>query len=368
MSLPRRTRTLIPLAAAALAALAACSDGTGPSAPLDPAAARADAQAMMDAFNAPTLQQYQVLGEYFDVGSAPVAAAVRGARELLASGRVVTSAQLGRVSAAVARGFLSSVGTTTSVASRAASLPADALGTTFVFDASLGQYVRSDRTGAPSNGVRFVLYAIDPITQDPVVTSEVGYVDVIDLNPSGTNSAGIRLLVVGGGTTYLDYSVTATAGTSSGTVAVSGYLTDGATRVNFNTAMSVTQLADGSVTMNVDYAYDVPSRQFGVRGKIEGLSDVDSSSGRITLTVTSRGATVRYVLEGDGTTLNVAVYVNNRLFATITDDGNTVSVQGAGGRQLTPDETQTLRELLSVAQYSFIYWLGLMAPAGMLGV
>ena len=55
MSSPRRPRALILFAAAALAALAACSDGTGPSAPLDPVAARADAQAMMDAFNAPTL-------------------------------------------------------------------------------------------------------------------------------------------------------------------------------------------------------------------------------------------------------------------------------------------------------------------------
>jgi hypothetical protein len=365
MSLPHRTRSLIPLAA--LAALAACSDGTGPSANLDPVAARADAQAMMAAFNAPTLQEYQTLSGYFDVGSTPVAAAVRGARELLAGGKSVTSAQMGRV--AVAGGFLSSTTETSSmVASRAASLPAEALGTTFVFDASAGQYVPSDRTGAPANGVRFILYAVDPLTLEPVVTSEVGHVDVIDLNPSGDNSAGIRLLVVGGSTTYLDYSVTATAGISSGTVAVGGYLTDGATRVNFNTTMAVAQLPDGSVTMNVDYAYDVPSRQFGVRGTIEGLSDGDAGSGSMTLTVTSRGATVRYVFEGDGTTLDVSVYVNNRLFATITGGADTITIRGAGGRQLTQDEVQTLGHLLSVAEYSFIYFLGLVGPAGMLGV
>ena len=126
MPFTRRTRSLLPFAAAALAALAACNDGTGPAPDLDPVAAQADAQAMMDAFDAPTLQQFQAVSGYLDLGTAPAAAAVRGAREMLAGGKVVTSAQMGRVASSVAGGFLKSAAGATGVSlSREASLPAE---------------------------------------------------------------------------------------------------------------------------------------------------------------------------------------------------------------------------------------------------
>ena len=74
---------------------------------------------------------------------------------------------------------------------------------------------------------------MDPVTLTPVEPLvETGYVDLIDLSAGATQAA--RVLVVSGGTTYLDYTVTATSGASSGRVTVIGMVTDGTTQANIN--------------------------------------------------------------------------------------------------------------------------------------
>ena len=51
----------------------------------------------------------------------------------------------------------------------------------------------TDRTGAPANGVRFLLYAVDPVTFQPVEPLvEAGYVDITDLSGGNTQSVGWR--------------------------------------------------------------------------------------------------------------------------------------------------------------------------------
>ena len=58
-------------------------------------------------------------------------------------------------------------------------IPQVALGRTFEFDTIADRYAAGQRTGAPANGVRFVLYAVDPVTEAlvfPLV--ETGYADL----------------------------------------------------------------------------------------------------------------------------------------------------------------------------------------------
>ena len=57
------------------------------------------------------------------------------------------------------------------------SIPSEALGTTYEYNTSSSQYEASERTGAPVNGVRFILYEVSgssPVTP----LNEIGYVDV----------------------------------------------------------------------------------------------------------------------------------------------------------------------------------------------
>ena len=72
--------------------------------------------------------------------------------------------------------------------------------TTFVWDLETDVYVASDLSGAPAQGVRFILYAINPVTGLPVQTlDELGYVDVIDVSTSTT--LGTHVLVYAEGRT-----------------------------------------------------------------------------------------------------------------------------------------------------------------------
>jgi hypothetical protein len=58
---------------------------------------------------------------------------------------------------------------------------------------------------------------------------------------------------------YLDYRVSATAGTSSGIVTISGFASNGTTQADFSLKNTVNQNASG-VVLSLDYNLTVPSR------------------------------------------------------------------------------------------------------------
>ncbi len=131
------------------------------------------------------------------------------------------------------------------VGSRAAILE-EHLGKTFIRNASTLEYEVSDRTGAPSNGVRFIVYTVNPISGQPVTPlQEVGYADV-EVTQT-TNSASIRIELVSGNVTYLDYTVGATASQTAATINVSGFVSNGEDRVNFDLDMHLNSVDSVSV-------------------------------------------------------------------------------------------------------------------------
>src|SRR5439155_449092 len=85
--------------------------------------------------------------------------------------------------------------------------------------------------GAPSNGVRFILYALD-LGGQPIATQPIGYADLMD--ESSGNAQTLHILVVGTTTdpavTYLDYTVSAIVGATSASGAVVGFISDGTER------------------------------------------------------------------------------------------------------------------------------------------
>ena len=95
-------------------------------------------------------------------------------------------------------------GTHGSFSASTAAISAEVAGKTFEYNGT--GYVPTDRTGAPSNGVRFIIYAVNPVTMQPVTPlQEVGYVQLTDL--SGTTTQAARVVVVSDNITYLDYTV-----------------------------------------------------------------------------------------------------------------------------------------------------------------
>src|SRR5438067_7734877 len=217
---------------ALLAAVAACSNSTGPQAHLaDPQQLSSDLQAVSGVLQSSVLASFGVVGTA--VGSPATVATPAGA--LLQAAPITTPRSAGqpyldaprRLQALrLAAGRLGS-GISASV------VPPQYLAQTFVWDDATHQYVVGPDAG-PSNGVRIILYALDPLTDQVAEPSNaVGYVDLLDQSNGGTNA--LEVLLNGGtpaspGTTYAHYTIT---GSVTGnppttfTATASGFVSDG---------------------------------------------------------------------------------------------------------------------------------------------
>lgn len=319
---------------------AGCSKDSNAPHPFDPEGATADVSAMQDAFAAPAVQSFAAAGSTIS--------ATFGGGAVAASARVLSSpagAGAGHQAAALAR-LLHPRRSADALSASAGSIPPSALGKTYVFDAQAQEYVVSDRTGAPSNGVRFIIYAVSPVTGKPAEPlNELGYADVIDESTGSTISWRVTLL--SGGTTYLDYHLTGVPAQQGGVITIAGFVSNGTARADFTLKNTIVETPD-LLRLTLDYDLAVPSRDLSFDYVAVFTAP---QQGEITLsldlTMTGRNGTV--TLAGTGTESSSAytVQVNGELFATITQDAaGTISFTGHDGAALTPAEEQTLRKIL----------------------
>jgi predicted small lipoprotein YifL len=343
------------LAAAILAlALAACGKDNGPS-EFNPQGTSADMAAAQDAFASEQTASFSAVGEDISavLNGSPV---VAGTAELMLTGPSPASARFARRLAALvpsaSRGIQASV----------AAVPSAVLGTTFVWDETSHAYVASDRPGAPSSGVRFVLYAVSPVTfrpAEPVV--EVGYVDITDHSTSTAIDVGVR--VVQGSVVYLDYNVKVTATASGGLVTVSGTASDGTTAATFILKNTVSANA-GSPIYSFDYQLDVPSRHLSLdwTATLANISDTEVAI-TLDLAISGQNGDVRITgTEGASAGNILSVKVNGDLLATVNLDGVDPVVTGAGGASLTPEEEASLQAILEFYAGSWDVFASLLLP------
>jgi hypothetical protein len=342
------------LAAAALAlALAGCkNDGASPS-EFNPQGTAADVAAAQDAFASGPTASFAAVGS--DISLA------LGGSPLVASSAALAISHPSKASERYARQIAALVsGGGSAIQASVVGIPVEVAGKTFVWDESTDTYVVSDLSGAPSNGVRFLLYAVDPVTHRPVEpVVETGYVDVIDQSTSAL--ANVRIKVVEGDVTYLDYQVVVSGTTSSGLVTISGFAFNGTTRANFTlkNTVSVNQ-SDSTVVLSLDYELDIPSRGLSV----DWTATFGSVSGSLTLDLTVSGPNGDVRLLGtsnaDGGTFTVKV--NGDTFATITVTGSSLVIIGATGDPLTSDEEQALEAVFDSFEGSLDAFSTLLMP------
>lgn len=328
------------LAALALTALVAgCGgDSTGPDAPFDPAGTSSDIGAVESSFESPAMTGY--------VSASAAIASVLGESPAAAAVRVVpTKALLGgqpgarHYAATVAQAYVRPTGGIRPSLSTAA-IPAQYLGVTFTYDAETDQYQASDLDGAPEDGVRFMIYAVNPISGVPVEPLvEVGYADIVTTETA--SALTVQVLLVSAGVTYLDYLVGVTGGSSELTLAVSGYITNGDDRVNFDLDHRLSSTAG-----SIDYVLTVPTRG-GFRLAIE--LDLTETVANSDVEIRGQNGRVRIfgtVTEGAGT---LDVEVNGDLFATVTfATGAEPVIAGADGQALTAEELEALRNIVLI--------------------
>src|SRR6184192_194917 len=168
----RLPRGLWLLCATAFTLQACGGGGTGPT----PAklANPANTAAQLQSLSAPTatgtFQSFAVLIAHF------VAA---GSRGLVTAASPVAAPGRALAWGATAAGALREAFASQPIA--AAIFPDSARGKTFVWDTTSDRYVTSTAAGAPANGVRFLLYAVQPFAIVPArPLSMIGYVDLTD--------------------------------------------------------------------------------------------------------------------------------------------------------------------------------------------
>lgn len=342
------------------ATLAGCGGESSPDAPFNPAGTSADLDAMNSTFDSPTFASFSTFSLMFDaaLGGTPIVSASAAALDVRGTGgqeiraAAVRSAQRfgAMMSHAAHEGFSASI----------AAVPLAVAGKTFIYDPGTGGYVVSDLSGAPANGVRFILYAVNPVTWAPATPlTETGYVDLIDLSGGTTQAA--RVIVVSGTTTYLDYTVSASSTTTSGRVSVIGYVTDGATQANINLSSTLTYTAGLTLT----YSLDLPQRGVSIDLTLSA-SDITQPSGTINLNLVMSGPNGTVSMSGQFTDTSgtISVRINGDAFATITTDGVTTTITRNDGTPLTDDELQALGNVFELQASAFISFDQMLAPIG----
>jgi hypothetical protein len=342
--------------------LAGCGGESIPDAPFNPSGTSADLEAMNSTFGSPTFASFSTFSLLFDaaLGGPPListsvaALDVRGKTTEGMRAAAARSAQ--RIGALLqqrpAKGFSASM----------MAIPAAAAGKTFVYDVATSSYVASDQPLLASNTVRFILYAVDPVTFAPVEPLvETGHVDLIDLSAGTTQAA--RVLVVSGNTTYMNYTVSASSSTSSGRVTVIGYVTDGITQANLN--VSATLTFTGGLTLA--YSLDLPQRDVSIDITVN-VSDTTNPDSPININVLMRGPNGTITIGGQFTTTTGTLHVSisGHAFATITTNGTTTTITRNDGTPLADDELLALNNIFELQAGAFGSFDQMFAPVGTL--
>jgi hypothetical protein len=352
-------RSVVAVALVSLT-LTACGGESSPDAPFNPGGTSTDLEAMNSTFASPAFASFSTFSLMFDaaLGGAPIISTSAVAIDVRGGG-----AQGIRVAAARAARRLAATLIKKDRDGLSASMmgvPTAVAGKTFVYDVGTGNYVASDITGAPSNGVRFLLYAVDPVTYLPVEPLvETGHVDITDVSVGTTQAA--RVQVISGSTTYIDYTVSASSGATSGRVTVIGYVTDGVTQANINLQSTITVTAGLTLT----YSLTMPDRDVSISLTVS-VADVSVPDSPININLSMRGPNGTVTMTGQfaetSGTLNVRI--NGTAFATITTNGTTTTITRADGTPLSDDELVALDGVFQLQAGAFIAFDQMLAPVG----
>lgn len=355
----QRLRNFSALALALTLGLTACgSDGpTGPGAEaFNAAETQADLAAVNATYNTPAFQALAALGNQFQSPTAQLASA---SARLLDESRAGGSALLTDRARAASQRMTAAVAAVSN--SRAPIIPDSFRGRVYVYDAAANDYVYdAARTDAPTDGMRFVIYAVDPVTDRPVEPlQEIGSVDVTDVGTD--NSSALRIVLVSQGVTYADYAITGTGVFNAPVFEIDGFISDGTTQVNF-TLTHAALVNIGGGTINIDYLIDAPSLDFSVTLELDLVGSEGAGTADLLLQVQHGGDIVelRGMLTNDIGTLEV--FGNGQRFAIITVTQDGITAVNDAGEPLTEEERRALEELFEFVDEVFTIFDNLFKP------
>lgn len=324
-------------------ALTACNDVNGPDGDgFDVMASAEDLQAVGAAFETDVYRSLAAMGGDFSASAAPGYAS-----ELVeTSWELISPDMPGRMQVAAQRmADLLNAGSAAVVL-----IPESFRGRTYEHDPLEGYFHNPERAGAPENGIRFILYEVNPITGEPGAT-EIGFVDVTD--ESTATAAIARLRVVSEEIEYVNYTVTATGVLNSISVNIAGYVTDGTTRVDLDLTNSI-DATFATARLEVDYIIEVVARDFRLSANV--VIEIDGETEQVTLTLDAEfqqgnnNVMIDGTIDGDAGTGTVEFFVNGALFATITLEPTSITVVGPDGETLSAEHARAVGQIIEALE------------------
>lgn len=344
-------RLLTSALAAGLVLTAACSD---PTAPLDPAGVQEDVGYAAAVINTAPTASLGALGPDINF-----ALANQGGQ---ASVLELPMALLHDADALLKRESLRQQARVELAGTTAAVIPAPLLGKTMEYSVAQERYVVGQRTGAPANGVRFVLYAVDPVTE-AIVTPlvETGYVD---LTRTVTNQVATARVEAYSNSNnlgkVLDYSVTLGGLLVGPTATVAGFARNGTDSLTFSLTSAFSLQ---NATIDIDWRTALPTR--GLTSRMEQtISGGEVGTIAVDGRLSSRNGSVGIsgtISMGTGGTLTVTT--NGRTFATIEISPEEEPViLNAEGNPPTAAQLAMLRQILDWFEDAFDMYEDLLDP------
>ena len=222
-------------------------------------------------------------------------------------------------------------------------------GKTLVFDPAQHRYVIDPaRAGAPGNGIRYVLYAVDSLTHEPLTGQEIGHADLTDEGVALANGFALRLRASTASLLFLDYAVTAQANDRSGSIAVRGLMADGSSQANFHVDVNGASGDSGSA-FSLVFGLATEPDGLDLATTIHAASAAGADAGQMEQTLRVGGNEFKLTAASAGGELHAAVVVNGRPFASIAGPPDHLTIVGADGQPLSPEATMALRQILGLA-------------------
>lgn len=233
-------------------------------------------------------------------------------------------------------------------------IPTEYLGTTFEWDPEQMSYVATDATGAPSDGVRVIYYAIDPTSGFPATPlNPLGHVDLRDLSTEVSDRLDVEVVRSADNVTladyYLDVSFTFTQSSLEVDVAAVGFLSNGTDQLNFNVSQSLSATST-QFTIDLSYAMDLEGTDNAMSFSLVGTGDPQSESGdpesmEVSVMITNGTQTVEIEMMWADDTLDGTVSNNGVVVAHISGTLDDPQFTDPDGNPLTQEQINGLESV-----------------------
>jgi hypothetical protein len=341
----------------AIVAVGACSDSTAPTIDnIDALAASAKLEPVLGVMQQGAMNSFASLGE---AGGLPASAS---SAALSAVAHLTTTAARGRPDASAPR-------LARAVAQSAADvIPPEARGMLFTYNETTGEYEGAPSAEAPSNGIRIILYAVDPLTwQITSPLTPIGHVNLLDESTSQQNRLHVELVSNQGNTELMDYAITHSVTASSESFSIVGTARNiSGTSVNFDLSGTASETA-----ATATFSLTAPSVGFSVSESVN--ANMVTGQATVSVELGYDGHTLSFTITVSETSISGEIRYDDKRYATmsVTFDPQTGEVTSssfvkANGRPITVEELDAISSIFDGALNFDDFWAGLLWPVGAL--